>query len=221
MKNHSTLTSGQYCNTGELTVNSGDAIPYPSVVNVGTDTTALTGTVADVSVTLKGLSIPTGLGPGYAFLLAAPDTSKSLRSGLHGERGQFQLASLPAANVSFAVDTFATAPVNGALSSTTYEATDYSSSASAFVAATSPAPALPGTINYAQPDSFGPGALNFSSAFGGANGNGDWKLYAYNELGQSILRNRRLVPGVPRSTTERSPPPRSRPPPTRQPLAVR
>ena len=183
VKNHSTLSSGNYCNSGKISENASTVSPYPSVVNVGTDTTALTSTVADLKVTLNGLSASSGLGPGYAYLLVAPDKSKAYNLTFLANAGGS--ASQPSVDLSFA-DNNSSAPLDGPLSANTYEATDLSSSASAFMASTSPAPALPGTINYAQPDYFGTSAVNLSTAFGGADGNGDWALYAYNETGVVI-----------------------------------
>ncbi len=186
VKNHSTLSGGQYCNSGEITVDGGVITPYPSVINVGTDTTALTGTVANLTVTLNGISAASGLFPGYGFLLVAPDKSKAYNLDFMSSVGSS--GSQPAVDVSFADDN-PSAPVDGPLTSTTYEATDISSTADVFVASTSPAPAVPGTFNYAQPDYFGTNPLTLSQAFGGANGNGDWTLYAFNDGGASLAVN--------------------------------
>jgi uncharacterized repeat protein (TIGR02543 family) len=182
VKNHSTLSGGEYCNTDAVTVDGGVITPYPSVVNVGTDTTALTGTVADLSITLKGLSASAGLFPGYGFMLVAPDGGTHNLDFLSsvGTSG-----SQSAINLTIADDN-PSGPVDGPLSTTTYGPTDVSNSADAFVQATSPAPQVPGTINYAQPDFFGSNPLTLSQAFSGVDPNGDWTLYGYNNGGDSL-----------------------------------
>src|SRR5262249_30643584 len=70
VKNHSTLTAGQYCNAGAVS-NSGsnDTQSYPTIVNIGTDTTAINNSVATLSLQLKGLSGPGGLGAVKALLV--------------------------------------------------------------------------------------------------------------------------------------------------------
>jgi hypothetical protein len=183
VKNHSTLSNGNYCNPGAIADNASNPNPYPSIVNVGTDTAALTGTVADLTVTLNGLAASTGLGPDYGFLLVAPDASKAYNLVFLADAGDS--ASQPATDVSFA-DDHSSAPQDGALTATTYEATALDTHAYTWPASTSPAPSLPGAINYAQPDVFGTNPLTLTQAFEGANGNGDWKLYAYNDTGEPM-----------------------------------
>ena len=182
VKNHSTLSGGEYCNTGAVTVNGEQITPYPSVVNVGTDTTALSGTVADLTITLKDLSAAAGLFPGYGLLLVAPSGGANNLDFLSSVGTS---SDQPAINLTIADDN-PSGPVDGPLSSTTYEPTDVSNSADAFVQATSPAPQVPATINYAQPEFFGSNPLTLSQAFGGASANGDWKLYAYNNGGDAM-----------------------------------
>jgi Bacterial Ig-like domain (group 3)/Divergent InlB B-repeat domain/Abnormal spindle-like microcephaly-assoc'd, ASPM-SPD-2-Hydin/Domain of unknown function DUF11 len=183
VKNHSTLTSGEYCNTGAILENTSTVSPYPSVVNVGTDTTALTGTVAGVTVRLNGLSDSQGLGISDAFLLVAPDRSKAYDLDFMSDVGTS--SSQSPVNVIFA-DNNPTAPIDGPLVSGTYQATDNYYLADTFPASQLPAPSVPSTINYAQPDVFGPNPFTFSQAFGGANGNGDWSLFAINNTGTVI-----------------------------------
>jgi hypothetical protein len=183
VKNHSTLTSGEYCNAGAIVENASTVSPYPSVVNVGTDTAELSNTVANLTVTLKGLSDTLGLGTVDAFLLVAPDRTKAYDLDFFSDAGTS--SSQPSVNVSFA-DLNPSAPLDGPLTSTTYEATDNYYQADTFSASQTPAPTVPGTINYAQPDSFGTNPLTFAQAFGGANGNGDWALFAINNTGTTI-----------------------------------
>ena len=182
-KNHSSLSGGKYCNTGAISSDGSTTTPYPSVINVGTDTTALTGSVADVSVTLTGVSATHGMPLDYAYLLVAPDTTKSYNLDFLDDAGIS--SSQPSVNITVA-DNNASAPFNGALSSATYEATDQDSSASSFPASTSPAPQVPGTINYAQPDFFDGTALTLGQAFDGANGNGNWSLFMSNSAGTAL-----------------------------------
>lgn len=183
VKNHSTLSGGAYCNSGAISSNGSTTSPYPSVINVGTDTAALTGSVADVTVTLYGVFSSAGMPLDYAFLLAAPDTSKAYDLDFLDDAGIS--SSQPSVNITVA-DNHSSAPFNGALSSTTYEATDQDISASAFAASASPAPQVPGTIHYSQPSSFGGGALTLGQAFDGANGNGDWSLFLSNVHGAAL-----------------------------------
>ena len=184
VKNHSTLTSGQYCNTDAIVETPSTVSPYPSVINVGTDTTALGGTVANVTVTLNGLSDSQGLGTQDAFLLVAPDRSKAYNLDFMSDVGVS--GSQASVNLTFA-DLNPSAPSAGSLSSGTYEATDNHSSADTFPASLVPAPSLPGTINYAQPHFFTPGSpFTFAQAFDGANGNGDWALFGINSTGTTI-----------------------------------
>jgi hypothetical protein len=160
VKNHSSLSGGQYCNAGAITEVGSNISPYPSVINVGTDTASLSNTVAGVTVTLKGLTDPVGgLGTEVGYLLVAPDQSKAYNLDFFSDAGN---GSTGTYTVSFA-DGSPSMPLNGTISSSTYEATDYNFEADPFLASTSPAPALPtGTINYAQPDYSGPGAIEFS-----------------------------------------------------------
>jgi hypothetical protein len=183
VKNHSKFASGEYCNTGAVSENLSVVSPYPSVINVGTDTPTLSGTVAGVTVMLNGLSDSLGLGISDAFLLVAPDLSKAYNLDFMSDVGTSS-AQL-SVNLTFA-DLNSSAPVDGPLVSGTYAATDNHSQADTFQASQVPAPSVPGTINYAQPDSFGTNPLTFSQAFGGANGNGDWSLFAINNTGTVI-----------------------------------
>src|SRR5262249_23552624 len=73
VKNHSTNpTANQFCNTGPISApGQANTFPYPSVINIGTDTPALTGSVSTLSVTLSGLSGANGVG-GVKALLVGP-----------------------------------------------------------------------------------------------------------------------------------------------------
>ena len=184
-RNPSTLSSGQYCNPGAISSTGSTPTVYPSIINVGTDTTALSGTVANVAITLNGLSASNGLAAGQAFLLVAPDTSTAYNLDFLSNAGVS--SSQPSANVTIADDN-ASAPLVGPLLTNTYQATDYATSADPFPQSTSPAPQVPGTINFAQPHLFGISgdALTLEQAFGGANGNGNWSLFLYNASGSPV-----------------------------------
>jgi len=187
LRNLTQLTSGQYCNSGAISEDGASITPYPSVINVGTDTTNLTGTVAGVTVTLNGMSDPLGQwGTGTAFLLVAPDESKAynldfLSSAANNSTGTY-IVSFADGNPSVGLN-------SAFVSGQTYEATDYNYETDPFAASVSPAPALPNeTFNYAQPDYFGT-AKNFAQAFGGANGKGNWLLFPYNTSGEAATIN--------------------------------
>ncbi len=178
VKNHSTLTAGQYCNTGAvafpLAGPAGPATPYPSVINVGTDTMGLTSTIGTVTVTLNGLTSPYGI-EGSEFLLVAPDGTHNLEF-LSGSGSA--ASGQPTASITFA-DASSTPAPDGSpfLSGTIYEPTDRNLNASGDDIFTPPsssaAPRVPSLINHAQPD----GNTTLTEAFNSLNGNGDWSLF--------------------------------------------
>lgn len=185
VKNHSTLNSGQYCNAGAISFAAGPAgagTPYPSVINVGTDTTGLTGTVGTVTVTLNDLTSAYGI-EGSEFLLVGPDGIHNLEflAG-SGSAGSGQST----ATVSFDDASSTPAPAGSAfLNGTLYEPTDRNLNASGDDVFTQPfsavAPQVPASIHHAQPD----GNMTLIEAFNGVNGNGDWALFV-NGNGQAM-----------------------------------
>lgn len=175
VKNHSTLNAGQYCNPGAISFPAGSAAnPYPSVINVGTDTPGLTNTVGRVIVTLNGLSSAAGV-EGSEFLLVGPDGNHNVEflAG-SGSAGSGQST----ASITFD-DASSTPAPDGApfISGTTYEPTDRNLNASGDDVFAPPlaavAPRVPAAIGHAQPD----GNMTLTQAFNGLNGNGDWALF--------------------------------------------
>jgi hypothetical protein len=181
VENHTTGSgTGPYCNSGAITNNGEVTGPYPSIINVP----SLGGSVADVSVTLNGLSASgaSGLAENYAFLLVAPDDTHNL--DFLDDAGTSGVALSPV-DVTLA-DGHGTVPENGAILAATYEPTGYELSAPSFPASTAPAAGIPGTINYPQPDNVpSTTAKTLSQAFGGATATGAWSLFLYNTGGSS------------------------------------
>src|SRR6266404_4329689 len=119
VKNHSTNpATGQYCNAGPISAPGlGNALPFPSVINVGTDTPALGGAVATLTVTLNGLSGQTGLGAVKA-LLVSPGGARSL---VFLSDAGFS-ANQPSANVTFSDAAATQVGQNSALITGSYQA---------------------------------------------------------------------------------------------------
>jgi hypothetical protein len=211
VKNHSTLTAGQYCNTGAISVGTSNASgtdtqPYPSVINVGTDTTGIAQSVSTVQLVLKGFSTSDTLD--LSMLLVSPDRAHTLDFFDFVGGG----VATPTTTVTFSDGASGQAPNGtGALASPTasYQATSYRSSTSftppSFLSPPSPAPQVPGTFNVAAPGG-GTSAKNFIEAFNGATADGDWTLYVYdhgNVNTSSIATGwcLAITPGVGLSTT--------------------
>jgi len=180
IENHSTNTGDTYCNPGAIAGQGNSATnnlattPYPSVINVGApDTTpSIANSVSTVSVQLKGFAeASTG---GLRLLLQAPDTNRS-----------FEFMSLAGAGATSGTYTFidssAPVPSGGTLSPGSYGPAAYSSGDSLLPSAPSPAPAAPSTFSAAAPG----GSSTFFTVFNGANANGAWKLFAWNNSGTS------------------------------------
>ena len=180
---HATNPSGStYCNNATLAVPGGFGSPtemaYPSVVGVPS---SVTNTVANVTVQLNNLSSVLGI-TDTSFLLVAPNGQNlDLLDGgfTNSSGGTVTLTFSDSASGSVPPGT--TAPTTG-----TYLATDNRNTATSFPNSIPTArsidsniPAIPSSINYAQPFG-GSGALNLGGAFSGAPAAGDWSLYIIN-----------------------------------------
>lgn len=180
VKNHSTIVSGAYCNTGSISVPGvSNTSPYPSVVNVGTDTTALANSLSTLSVTLKNLST-TAVGGLSAtdMLVVAPDNTHAL-DFLAFAGGGF---SIPTAINLTLEDSSSNGQVPFNFSSSpsgnvNYQPTYYDNSFT-ITAPPLPAPQPPATYALSLPGG-GASAKSFTTEFNGLNGNGDWKLFLF------------------------------------------
>jgi hypothetical protein len=185
---HASQSGDQWCNNSSLSIPSLSIGPpaqypiqgYPSVIGVS----GVSNTVGNVQVQLNGV-LPANIGLYYdSFLLVAPNGKN-----LDFLDGSFSGGTNGKASLTFGDGLGASAPEDGDAASGSYLATDNRSQATSFPALSPTAssldpsiPAIPGTINYAQPWGGG-GALDFESAFGNSPANGDWSLYIYNPSG--------------------------------------
>ena len=170
VKNHSTLTSGKYCNTDTLTApGNADSVPDPSIVNVGTDTTGIPNAVSTVSVFLNSLVADEA--GGIRLLLEAP-SGQSLE--FWGSAGDFTATS---GNFSFSDTATSQLPQSGNVSAGSYQPTAYTVG-DTFLSGPAPAPQAPNTFSVAAPAG-NPTAATLLSTFNGATANGDWKLFAF------------------------------------------
>src|SRR5260370_35530827 len=108
------------------------------------------------------------------MLLVSPGAAHALDFRSHAGN----TVSQPSVNVTFA-DNNPAAPQNGALSTTTYQATSYSNSDTFLPSPPSPAPAVPGSFSVAQPG----GTSTLQQAFSGAPTDGNWLLYIFDNGG--------------------------------------
>ena len=175
VKKHSTIVNGNYCNTGPISFSGAVGAltnPYPSVINVGTDTTAINHTVENIQLILNSISSddPVSL----HMLLVAPGTGHALyffgHAGSQSSSGTWTFS-----------DTGGLVPFNGSIGTGTYAPTDFNTSESN-PAGPSPTPAPPSGVPIAQPGG-GANAKTFFQAFNGATANGDWLLYIYDNTG--------------------------------------
>jgi uncharacterized repeat protein (TIGR01451 family) len=177
VKNHSTNpTTNQFCNAGPISApGSSNTFPYPSVINIGTDTPGLANAVATLTVSLTGVSAPNGLG-GVKAVLVGPGGTKSLvflsNAGFSG--GQ------PSVNLTFADTASAQVAQNAALGSTSYQPTSYDSPTISSPPA--PAPQPPVLLSVAAPGG-GVSAKTLTTAFNGQMPNGDWSLFFFDAAG--------------------------------------
>jgi len=176
VKHHSTLVGAQYCNTAAIAApGQANTSPYPSVVNVGTDTTAIGNSVATLSLSLKGLAGQTGTGALKA-LLVSPGGANSL---VFMSDAGFS-ANQPTVDLTFSDTGAGQVPQNGVLISTTYQPTSYDSPS--LPSPPSPAPQVPGMVSVAAPGGGG-NSKTLTTAFNGASPNGDWSLFLFDNGG--------------------------------------
>jgi uncharacterized repeat protein (TIGR01451 family) len=182
--NHSTVAGNQYCNAGPIGIGpNGSGSVYPSVINVGTDTTSIANALATLTVSLNSVSTTGSAGlSGARMLLVGPD-GHSLEF-LSSAGGGF---TIPTSNFTFTDSagsqipaTFGSAPGAG---NYTYLPAAYSSDT--FPQPPAPAPQAPGTFDYAGPAG-GANQQTFTTEFNGAAANGNWALYAINKSAQAI-----------------------------------
>lgn len=180
VKNHSSFSGGQYCNAGAISVPGlANTSPYPSVINVGTDTPSISNSLSTLSLVLKNISTSDSGGLFQShMLLVGPGGSRALVF-LSSAGGTF---ALPTSTFTFS-DTaptqvpfgFPAPPPGGAVS---YQPTSYNTSET-FPQPNAPAPQVPASFRMAAPAG-NPNSKTFTSEFGGASANGDWTLYIYN-----------------------------------------
>ena len=155
VENHaSTGTTNQYCNTGGITVGSGnvsgtDTQPYPSVINVPSLSAT---TVSTVSLVLKGLSMTTT--SNMSMLLVSPDGTHALDFFDNVGAAVQSPTSGTTTDVTFS-DSGVEAPTpeqGGGLAGPTadYLPTAFRSSSS-FAQTPSPAPQVPATFGLPRP----------------------------------------------------------------------
>jgi uncharacterized repeat protein (TIGR01451 family) len=188
VKNHSTIISGAYCNAGSISApGQSNTSPYPSVINIGTDTTALTNSLSTVSVTLKSLST-TAIGGLSAtdMLLVAPDNTHAFDFLAFAGGG----VSIPTAiNLTLADSATANGQVPFNFSSApsgnvSYQPTYYDNTFT-ITSPPAPAPQPPATFALSLPGG-GASAKSFTTEFNGINGNGDWKLFLFDSNNQTV-----------------------------------
>ena len=193
----STLSNGLYCNAGPISAGGAlngsgtDSQPYPSVINVGTDTTGITNAVSTVQVTLNGFAASSL--EDVQMLLVSPDRNHALDffddigGGAGSPTAGFTVADngssgrLPEGSGSI---------TNGA----TYEPTSYANASSSFPPTFPAIPSLPSALSFLQvPASFslaGPGGgspgATFLSSFNNATANGNWTLYVFDNSTSTI-----------------------------------
>ena len=180
VRNHSTIVSGAYCNTAAMSIpGQNTAQPYPSFINVGTDTTAIANSLSSLTLTIKGISSAALGGLSDArMVLVSPGGSHTLDFlDFAGGNTAFPLSNLTfddtaASQIPF---NFSSTPPGGNQS---FRPSSYKS---AFVF---PAPA-PASYNNAAPGG-GASAKTFTSAFNGTSPNGDWALYIADNANRAL-----------------------------------
>ncbi len=163
-------SSGVYCNTGTITINTATSpgtTPYPQHITIP----STSFTISDVSLTLNSITTDgNGSISDYNFLLVDPNGHEFIP--LAGSGGQ-----TAASNVTLVLSDGGSSavpnPVGSAVSGT-YLPTDDKSGLS-FPSGTPSGP-------YSLPQN--QGGATFDDTFGGANPSGQWSLYVYDTSGQ-------------------------------------
>ncbi len=184
---HPTVSGTQFCNNVTLFVPGGTGTPtqmaYPSLIGVPT---SVTNSVGNVTVQLNSMTTPSNGISNDHFLLVAPNGQNLdfLDGGFEQAAGSGAITLTFSDTAGQSVPSASTAPTTG-----TYLATDNLGTQTGFPAQIpssrnfdSNIPAIPSSINYAQP-SGGSGALNLEGAFSGAPAAGEWALYVINASG--------------------------------------
>jgi subtilisin-like proprotein convertase family protein len=158
----SVLRAANFTNSASLTIpDSGAAAPYPSTINV----TGLTGTVTNMTVTLRNLTH--AWSRDVDILLVSP-AGQGLVLMSDAGNGSANNVSLTFS------DAGVTLPSGTSLASGTFKPANYADASS-------------GGDNYPSPAPGGPYATTLS-AFNGGDANGTWRLYVYddgpNDVGQ-------------------------------------
>lgn len=157
-----------FTNSSSITiVDNAPASLYPSPINVS----GLSGVISGVSVTINGLSH--GYINDVGFILQAPNgRSLLIQSTVADNMG-------PISNYTYTISDAGASQfhVNNAFANGgTYKPTAFMAEEFDLPAPLNPAPAIPGTT-YDLPGPFAGGTETFSTVFGNANPNGQWKLF--------------------------------------------
>ncbi|MBV9301507.1 MAG: choice-of-anchor D domain-containing protein [Acidobacteriaceae bacterium] len=173
-------STGQYCNTGTININTNNAgpgtTPYPQHIFIP----AQSGSLSDVSLVLPNITInQMNL---FNFLLVDPNGNKFVPMAGTGGDGN-------ASGVTLTLTDFATGqnpvpnPINGgngdAPASGQYLPTDYNTGLT-FASSPDGPPSGPYQLPQTQ------GGATFDTTFGGTNPQGMWSLYAYYAGGTTI-----------------------------------
>jgi hypothetical protein len=186
--NHATNpTSGAFCNTGPITVesNTGGA-PYPSMIvlgptNIGGDTEpTLSGTIQSVTVSLNGFTLQNSQElDELGFLLQAPGSNTT---NLSSSGNSFEFLSwagnpFTSGSLTFSDTGASEIPLSSAPTCTTCLPTDNHNQVGSTNSDSFPSPA-PTSFVAAAPT----GSGTFATEFGGGGVNGTWSLYLDNRI---------------------------------------
>ncbi|HWF49165.1 MAG TPA: Ig-like domain-containing protein [Solirubrobacteraceae bacterium] len=175
VNNHTTVTGGQYCNTGSIALNNppntvADATPYPSNIFIS----GKPGNLTNLTVSLNNTSYSHS--QDIDVLLVGP-TGQTLI--LVSDLGPSSGPTAPAANSTLTFSDAGILPPSGMLTpwgtSNTFKPVNYGGFNEVWGP---PAPAGP----YGNPGTAGTGAT-LNGTFGGALPNGTWSLYAITTAG--------------------------------------
>ena len=180
-----TTSGNQWCNTAQIVVpgsfGSGPPILYPSIIPV----TGIGQSVADVTVSLKGISAALSVFDGMEFLLVGPGGSTH---NLDFLSKAFSGAADSGLNLTIEDGAGQTATETTAATSGNWDPSNNGAFVSPPLFATSTAPTIdsqipqvPGTITLAPP--IGASTNTLQHSFNGSAADGDWSLYIMNDNG--------------------------------------